>query len=594
MRSGLLLTLLAVISRLVMVVPLAAETLDDRPEVVTEFVRGEDLLRDGEYLEASRLFARLAERFPDSKNLDLFLFNQSKADLYFGDYAAALHGFETFVRRFPESPVIAHAHFFLGNGYYLRNELSRAATSYITAFRLSHDIRLDDLLVASLVEAVSHANSVALGAGDFEAIEPARKCRLIEALAQALTARQNLTVAANLMALCGGQLSPGRSGREASGEQLEIAMLLPLSGELGSFGEEIFHGATIAAEQYRRESRKQVTLAPYDTKGYPIDAARLARDLTTGGTDAVVGPLTSEEAAVVSAALGCDRLPLISPAATQAGLTLLSEGTFQLSPNIELQGVVAAEFAVLSRQADSAAVITPTSADHLRMARAFAERFEALGGTVVAVEYYRPRDRDFGQYLRDLKAALLGATRDSAVYVNDNGDTLDVEAVPVAIDCLYLPGVADQLRLLLPQIAYNTIDAFYLGSDGWGDDAIYRLGDNVTKRAVFPSPFLEQERSQEYVRFATDYDNRYGAQPQRLACLGYDAVRLLTRAAQNGAKSRVELISQLGQVRDYLGAGGPVTFGEHRENIELPMYQLVNGAPVFLGRPGDQKTSDSK
>jgi branched-chain amino acid transport system substrate-binding protein len=219
------------------------------------------------------------------------------------------------------------------------------------------------------------------------------------------------------------------------------------------------------------------------------------------------------------------------------------------------------------------------------MARAFADRFEALGGTIVATEYYRSRDRDFGPYVRDLKAALLGAVPDSAVYISDTGDTLDIEAVPAAIDCLYLPGVADQLRLLLPQIAYYTIDAFYLGSDGWGNDALYRLSDNVTRRAVFPSPFLEQERSQEYVRFATQYDNRYGAPPERLACLGYDALRVLTSAVQAGADTKEAMIAWLARVNGYRGAAGPITFGENRENIELPMYQLVNGAPVFLGRP---------
>jgi branched-chain amino acid transport system substrate-binding protein len=593
MRSALLLTLLAVFSRLVTVTPLTAETLDDVPEAVSEYARGERLLRDGDYLEASRLFARLIDRFPDSKNVDLFLFNQSRADLYFGDYAAALHGFETFIRRFPESAVIAHAYFFQGNSYYLKSDLSRAASSYIMAFRLSHDNRLDDLLVASLVEAVARAESVALGADDFEAIDPVRRCRLIQPLAQALVARQDYAVAGELMTLCGGQVVPDSAKSSGSADHLEVAMLLPLSGELQSFGEEIFHGATVAAEQYRRESGERLTLVPYDTKGYPIDAARLARELAGGGADAVVGPLTSEEAAVVSAVLSCSPLPLIAPAATQAGLTLLAEGTFQLSPNIELQGVVAAEFAVFGYHADSAAIITPTSPDHLRMARAFAERFEALGGTIVATEYYRSRDRDFGPYVRDLKAVLLGVRSDSAVYISDFGDTLDIEAVPAAVDCLYLPGVADQLRLLLPQIAYYTINAFYLGSDGWGDDAIYRLGDNVTRRAVFPSPFLEQERSQEYVRFATEYDNRYGAQPQRLACLGYDALRVLTSAVQAGADSREDLIARLARVKDYRGAAGPVTFGEHRENIELPMYQLVNGTPVLLAGP-DTLQGDSK
>jgi hypothetical protein len=80
----------------------------------------------------------------------------------------------------------------------------------------------------------------------------------------------------------------------------------------------------------------------------------------------------------------------------------------------------------------------------------------------VAIEYYRPRDKDFGQYVRDVKAALLGLHPDSAFFINEAGDTLDIEAVPASIDCLYLPGVASQLRLLLPQIGFYSIDAFYL------------------------------------------------------------------------------------------------------------------------------------
>ncbi len=354
-----------------------------------------------------------------------------------------------------------------------------------------------------------------------------------------------------------------------------------------SFGEAIYRGATIGAEQFRRDSGRQLRLTPYDTKGNPIDAARLARELVHTGTDAVIGPLTSEETAVTAAALSCDFLPLIIPAATQAGLTLLSESSFQLSPNIELQGVRAAEYAVLKRGADSAAIITPTTTDQLRMAQAFEERFEALGGKVVATEYYRSRDRDFGQYVRDLKMVLLGGQPDSAAYVNDRGDTLDIEAVPASIDCLYLPGSAEQLRLLLPQLKFYSIETFYLGSDGWGDNAVYALGDDVTRQAVFPSPFLEQERSQEYVKFASLYDARYGEQPHRLAGLGYDAVKLIAQALMAGAATRQDLVTKLSRVRNYSGAAAPITFGEHRENVELPMYQLLRGVPTLLGKTAD-------
>ena len=205
---------------------------------------------------------------------------------------------------------------------------------------------------------------------------------------------------------------------------------------------------------------------------------------------------------------------------------------------------------------------------------------------MVATEYYRPRDRDFGQYVRDLKAVLLGGHPDSAAYIDERGDTLDIEAVQAAVDCLYLPGFAEQLRLLLPQLKFYSIETFYLGSDGWGDDAVYRLGDDVTRLAVFPSPFLEQERSQEYVRFASEYDARYGEQPHRLAGLGYDAVKLIAQAVKAGAATRQDLVAYLSRIKNYAGAVAPVTFGEHRENVDLPMYQLVARRADASGRSG--------
>jgi len=595
MRSTILLTALAVLLGLTAVTSLLAESLDDRPEVVSEYARGKRLLREGNYLEASRLFVQLAGRFPDSKNLDLFVFNRSKAELYFGNYSEALAGFAGFIRQFPQSRYLAHAHFFQGNIHYLMGRLGRAVASYIESYRLCHDRRLADLLVSSLTETISGARAVSLSAADFAGLDDPKRCELIEPVAEALVARNNYRVAAALFALCGRDLKiPADQIGDALGSDLELALLLPFSGELQTFGESIYQGAVIAAEHYRQETGGRITLAPYDTRGEPVDAARIVKELINSPTDAVVGPLTSEEAAVASAVLNCGFLPMIAPAATQAGLTLLSESAFQLSPNIELQGVQAAEYAIVNRQADSAAIITPTTSDHLRMARAFADRFEQLGGTVVAIEYYRPRDKDFGRYVRDVKAALLGAHPDSMFFIDERGDTLDAEAIPVDIDCLYLPGVASQLRLLLPQLGFYSLNAFYLGSDGWGDDAIYRLGDNITRQAVFTSPFLEQERSREYLKFAADFDRRYGEQPHRLSSLGYDAVKLIGLAVRAGATTREDLASKLGRISNYQGAAAPVTFGEYRENTELPMYQLVDGVPVYLGEARSPTTESNE
>ena len=53
-----------------------ADTIDDSPEAVSGYTRGQRYLREGNWSEAAKVFADLESRFPDSKNLDLFVFNR--------------------------------------------------------------------------------------------------------------------------------------------------------------------------------------------------------------------------------------------------------------------------------------------------------------------------------------------------------------------------------------------------------------------------------------------------------------------------------------------------------------------------------------
>jgi len=563
-----------------------ADKIEDRPEVIPLYNKGKRMMREADWLEAARIFEELAGRYPDSKNLDLFVFNRAKADYYFGNYNKALAGFSNFLTRFAASSYAAHALFFQGNIYYLRGDVDKAVKTYIRSYGRAGDLRLDNILEGALAGAVKNAGSVNLNPGDFENLPPDKKCVLIERLAEVLVERQEVVVAKNLLESCGEKLDLSADDyyrTRLTNNVLEVALVLPLSGELQSFGEDIYNGAVIAADFFRQETGRKVKLSSFDTKGDPVGAAQIIRNLANSAVDVIIGPLTSEEAAVASATLNCSNLPLLAPAATQAGLTLLSETSFQLSPNIELQGVQMADYAVLNLDADSAAIITPTSTDELRMSKAFADRFEQLGGKIMAVEYYRPRDKDFGKYIKDIKAISLGAHPDSVFFINEKGDTLDADGIPVYVDCLFLPGNAGQLRLLLAQINFYNLNGAYLGSDGWGNDDIYRLGDDITKQAVFPSPFIEGKSSDENLKFSAAYDARYGIQPPRLAGLGYDAMNIITRAVVNAGTEREALTREIARVNDYMGVAGKVTFGENRENIALPVFKVENGQPVFIG-----------
>jgi ABC-type branched-subunit amino acid transport system substrate-binding protein len=149
---------------------------------------------------------------------------------------------------------------------------------------------------------------------------------------------------------------------------------------------------------------------------------------------------------------------------------------------------------------------------------------------------------------------------------------------------LYLPGSPQQLRLLLPQIRFYKLEGAYLGSDAWADEAVTKLGDHVTRNAVFPSPFLSATNSEEYMRFAAAYDARFGKRPPRLAALGYDALRLTSLAALEADGDREKLTGQLSLTVDYIGASGEINLSANRENTRMPLYRIADGEALPIGR----------
>lgn len=557
-------------------------TAENSAEADNLFTQGRQYMNSGQFAQAVKIFEQLEGQYGNSDKADEYLFSRGKALYYLGEVNDSRAAFGYFTKRFNNSKLLAHAYFFLGNCYYLSNDVAGSVEAYTKAFAISGDQALDDLLKSSLTHAFRNAPTLTMGEADFINLTAEKKCTLFKILADEYQLRGENSRAADLINKCGdsGSLSSDLSAYNAD-EVVDIALLLPFSGELASFGQSIYDGAVIAAEYYRQEHSGKIRLTPYDTKGDQIEAARLAGEMMlSSDIDIVVGPLTSQAAAVTSAVLSRSDLPLIAPAATEAGLTRLSDNSFQLSPNIELEGYLLAEYAINYLKADSAVIISSSATEHIRMSRAFATRFEQLGGQIVAVEYFRSRDKDFGTYIRDIKGIVLGQSADSTFYVNPDGDTLDWDIVPVHIDCMFITGGATQLRQLVPQIHFYNLNGAYLGSDGWGDNSIYQLADNVTKQSVFTSPFLESLSSDEYLKLAAAYDNRFGQRPQRLASLGYDAVRLVTMAVQDGNNNRRSMAKYLKEIKKHPGASGVISFGEFRENIEMPFYRIINGSPL--------------
>jgi len=568
----------AVLSLLLILLVSAASHADDSGAL---FKRAYRLLDDGDYTSAYAAFTELLNEFPENQDRPSFLFFKAKSGYYAERFEMSLYDFRRLVNDFPQTEYISYAYLYLGNIQYRLLHDDEAIGNYIESYRLSTDKRLDRILLASIEKAVPMSRGDIVEKIRKLNLTGDRRCDLLTAAARGLIKKGSLQVIGALLGSCPGAEAAGliEQANTLLKRQAEIGIVLPLSGDLQKYGEQILDGIKMRAAEFSENSGRKLTPVIYDSRGDAVEAARIIKQMSAEGATAAIGPLTSDETAVASAILACGDMPMIIPAATQGGLTALSGSSFQLQPNLYWQGIRMADFAVEWLGADTAAVITPTSPENLRMARAFTGRFRELGGTVLGVEYFRARETDFGPYIRDLKSLTMGQLLDSIVFMNEDGDTIEAEEVPVWIDCLYIPAGAGQLRQLLPQINFYNMQTVYLGGDGWGNSTVYSLGEAVTKKCYFSSGLIKDEQGDIAQQFATAFDRLYGKQPGRLEALGYDAMGLICAALSAGHYTHADITQYLSTIQDYSGASGKVTFGNNRENIALPVFEIKDGLP---------------
>jgi branched-chain amino acid transport system substrate-binding protein len=144
---------------------------------------------------------------------------------------------------------------------------------------------------------------------------------------------------------------------------------------------------------------------------------------------------------------------------------------------------------------------------------------------------------------------------------------------PVNLDGLFLPGYADELKMLIPQVRYHVIRTRFLGSDGWDSPDLLREVKNYVENAAFVTDFHPLTGDSKWSKFTKSYQTAYGHAPDKAAATTYDAVQLILAGIANGNKSPEELRDYLSQIEDYNGVSTVITFKEtDRANSEVGIY----------------------
>jgi ABC-type branched-subunit amino acid transport system substrate-binding protein len=302
---------------------------------------------------------------------------------------------------------------------------------------------------------------------------------------------------------------------------------------------------------------------------------------------AVIGPLRSESAVSAAVVSSYNEIPLITPTASEKGITLIGDDVYQLSPPAEKIAQSLAEYAVVEMGIREFGIISPGDFSSRQIAKAFTQKVYELGGEVVAEAYYELGQTDFANQIKPLRDVLImkteeqiaGGQLDSLVYYDTlNQSWLDQKDWPVSLGGLFLPGYTEDLAMLVPQIKYNVINTRYFGLYGWDSPKLLERVGSYVEGAVFATDYHQGSSGTYWDDFNSRFHKKYKREPDRVASLAYDAANLVKQGIEKGAFSPKAMNKYLDSIEDYNGASCNINFkSSAHSNNAVSIYLIKNG-----------------
>lgn len=364
------------------------------------------------------------------------------------------------------------------------------------------------------------------------------------------------TMIVSALAGCG---SKGNSG--STGDKFLIGGIGPLTGAAASYGISVKQGAQVAIDEINAaggvkvgDKTVQLEMTFADDEATEDKAIQAYNTVMDAGAQAILGAVTSGASIAIGDSTAADGILQITPSGSAQDCTK-NDNAFRICFTDPLQGVTMANFMADELGYTKVAVIYNNSDEYSTGIKdAFAEEFQAKGGTVVAAEAFATGDVDFNTQLTKIK--------------NSDAEAIFVPAYYQ--DATYITKQAAGLGMSLP----------FLGSDGWDGILSTATDLSTVEGAIFLSPFFAADPDELVVKFVTAYEAAYKSTPDQFAADGYDAIYTMKAAMEKaGTTDSAALISAMTEITVNGLTGSNVTFTKDGEpNKAAKFIQIKDGA----------------
>jgi branched-chain amino acid transport system substrate-binding protein len=357
---------------------------------------------------------------------------------------------------------------------------------------------------------------------------------------------------------------PGTGGAGATTGDILVGMYGSLTGDGASFGQSSREGSELAVDEINNAGGllggRKIKLLVEDDQSKPEEASNAVTKLVTQDkVVAVLGEVASRRS--LAAAPVCQKymIPMISPSSTNERVTQVGDYIFRVCFIDPFQGEVLAKFAYNDLKARKIAILKDIQQDYsVGLTDSIVKHFTALGGTVLDPVSYSSGDSDFKAILTQVRSQKP--------------------------DAVFATGYYPEAAIIVRQARELGMKMPILGGDGWVGDAL-KNGREALNNTYISNHYSGDNPDPVVQNFVKAYRAKFNREPDAIAALAYDAVKVLADAITRSNSTDGPKLRDALSRADVAGVTGRLKINAKRDVDKPAVIQEVtyaNGEVKFV------------
>jgi branched-chain amino acid transport system substrate-binding protein len=339
--------------------------------------------------------------------------------------------------------------------------------------------------------------------------------------------------------------------------EIVVGEYAAMSGAQATFGQSSHKGSVMAVEEINAAGGalgKKFRLVTEDDQSKPEDARTAALKLIQqDNAVALVGEIASSNSKAAAPAAQEAQIPMISPGSTNPDVTAIGDYIFRVCFIDPFQGAVMAKFATETLKAKKVALLVDVKSDYsVGLAKFFEEALTRAGGQIVIRQDYSAGDIEFSAQLTAIKSKNP--------------------------DAIFLPGYYTEAGLVMKKARELGITVPFLGGDGWDSPKTTEIGGAAAEGSYFSNHYSAENTDPTVQTFVKNFEAKYHEEPDAMAALGYDSIKLLADAIRRAGTTDHEKLRQaLAETKDLPSVTGKTTINAQRNPEKAAVVLVIKG-----------------